>query len=353
MKALKLFTLAFFTYLFLMVYANIFLKDRLYATVLPSSKITAALVIALLFWGVLVFGYLKPIRFPEWVYWLLIFILSFALPIYGQLAVLVVFFLSREYNVFERYAKFVLMSSILSIFVLYLFEGVPFFQWELRFRLVKPLVLFAFLSGISLTYCQLNWKIRTVLFVMLEVLFFLGTFRSLMLLVFLFYSLPYYYEDKLTFRQALIGLPVFLFILFLSGNLEALLVRMGFTFLIFHNIVSVSLPFGFFHGRLLLHSDPRWRVAFMFTLNGRYTYFLFGQPIADFGIFGILEAYLLGSLLRLSEIDKKTASVVLATLVYALEAGIDAFLLSVVLLFGGIYSSSLLSQYKIKIEDSK
>jgi hypothetical protein len=142
----------------------------------------------------------------------------------------------------------------------------------------------------------------------------------------------------LTFRQALIGLPVFLFVVFLSGNLEALLVRMGFTFLIFHNIVSVSLPFGFFHGKLLLHSDPRWRVAFMFTLNGRYTYFLFGQPIADFEILRVVEAYLFGSLLRLSETDKKTASVVLATLIYALESGVDAFILSMLLLFGGVYS---------------
>lgn len=113
---------------------------------------------------------------------------------------------------------------------------------------------------------------------------------------------------------------------------------MGFTFLIFHNIVSVSLPFGFFHGKLLLHSDPRWRIAFMFTPSGRYTYFLFGQPIADFGILGVVEAYLFGSLLRLSETDKKTASVVLATLIYALESGVDAFILSMLLLFGGVYS---------------
>lgn len=113
---------------------------------------------------------------------------------------------------------------------------------------------------------------------------------------------------------------------------------MGFTFLIFHNIVSVSLPFGFFHGKLLLHSDPRWRIAFMFTLSGRYTYFLFGQPIADFEILRVVEAYLFGSLLRLSETDKKTASVVLATLIYALESGVDAFILSMLLLFGGVYS---------------
>ncbi|HDH44983.1 MAG TPA: hypothetical protein ENG66_06310 [Thermococcus sp.] len=338
MKGLKLFTLAFFTYLFLMVCANIFLKEKLYATTLPFHRIATALLVAIIFWGVLALGYLKTMRFPEWTYWLLIFILSFALPIYGQLAALIVFLISRKYKVFEKYAKFALLGSILSIVILYLLVGVPFFQWGLRFRLVKPLVLFAFLSGVCLTYCKLDWKIKTLTLLVLEILFFLGTFRSLMLLIFFFYVLPYYYKNKLAFKYALAAVPVFLLILYLSGSLETLLTRVGFTFLIFHNIVSVSLPFGFFHGKLLFHSDPRWRVAFMFTLNGRYTYFLFGQPIADFGVLGVIEAYLIGSLLKLSEADERTASVVLATLIYALESGIDAFLLSVLLLFGGIYS---------------
>lgn len=341
MKALKLFSLAFFTHLLLMVYANTFLSEKLYATELPFHQILIAVFISLAFFGVFVFGYLKPIKLPKSVYWLILFILSFALPGYGQFAVLIMFFLSKEYNVFEKYAKFVLLGSILSIISLYVIEGVPLFHWELRFKLVKPLVLFAFLGGISLTYCTLNWKLKTLVFVLFEILFFAGTFRSLMLLAFLFYFLPYYYDNKLSFERILIALPVFLFVIYLSGNLESLLTRMGFTFLVFHNMVSVSLPFGFFHGKLLLHSDPRWRIAFMFTLDGRYTYSLFGQPIADFGVFGALEAYLLGTLLKFSEKNKASASVVLATLIYALESGIDAFLLSVLLLFGGVYSSEI------------
>jgi uncharacterized membrane protein len=76
----------------------------------------------------------------------------------------------------------------------------------------------------------------------------------------------------------------------------------------------------------------------MFTLNGSYTYFLFGQPIADFGILGILEAYLLGVLLRLSNRDLRGNVMVLSLLIYAIETGLDAFLLSSLILFGGIFS---------------
>jgi len=46
----------------------------------------------------------------------------------------------------------------------------------------------------------------------------------------------------------------------------------------------------------------------------------------------------LGTLLRLSERNVKTAVIVLLTLIYAIESGIDAFLLSVLILFGALYS---------------
>lgn len=345
-KSLKLFSLAFFTYLLLTLYVNVFLKDKLYAAELDISRIWTASLVAILFFVFLVAGYLKPVELPAWVYWLILFILSFALPIYGSLAVAFAFLFSRKHNPFERYAHVWLGLSIILIISIYLLKGVPFFNWNLRFELSKVLVFLAFLSGVSLVYVDWDNGFKTLVFLILEMLFFLGTFRSLMLLIFLVYSLPLYFERKLTLNKICIAVLVFLLILYLSGGFEELLVRIGFTFLIFHNLVHVSMPFGFFHGELLLHSDPRWRVAFIFTLENRYTYFLFGQPIADFGIFGGVEAYLLGTLLRLSERNVKTAVIVLSTLIYAIESGIDAFLLSVLILFGVLYS-------KINIETLK
>ncbi|MBO8174679.1 MAG: hypothetical protein H0Z18_05430 [Thermococcus sp.] len=346
MKSLKLFSLAFFIYILLTLYANIFLKDKLYAAELDMSRIWAASLVAILFFVFLVAGYLKPAELPAWAYWLILLVLSFALPLYGAIAVAFIFLFSMKYNPFEKHAHIWLIFSIILLVSIYLFKGVPLFNWNLRFELSKILVFLAFLSGVSLVYVNWNIKFKTLAFLILEMLFFLGTFRSLMLLIFLMYILHFYFEERLTLDKICLAIPVFLLILYLSGSLEGLLVRIGFTFLIFHNLVHVSMPFGFFHGRLLLHSDPRWRVAFMFTLKNCYTYFLFGQPIADFGIFGVVEAYFVGTLLKLSERNVKTAVIVLSTLIYAIESGIDAFLLSVLLLFGALYSKTNIETLK-------
>ena len=346
MKSLKLFSLAFFTYLTLTLYANIFLKDKLYAAELDMSRIWVASLIALLFFGFFVLGFIKPVELPQWSYWLIISFLSLSIGIWGLGATLIVFLISKKYHGFKDYAGLSFFFSLFLIVAIYMLVGVPIFEWGLRFRLNKLLVFLAFLSGISLVYVNWNIKFKTLAFLILEMLFFLGTFRSLMLLVFLMYILPFYFEGRLTLDKICLAIPVFLLILYLSGSLEGLLVRIGFTFLIFHNLVHVSMPFGFFHGRLLLHSDPRWRVAFMFTLKNRYTYFLFGQPIADFGIFGVVEAYFLGTLLKLSERNVKTTTIVLSTLIYAIESGIDAFLLSVLVLFGALYSKTNIETLK-------
>ena len=132
MRSLKLFSLAFFTYLLLTVYANVFLKDELYAVELDMSRIWVASLIAVTFFVLLVLGYLKPVEFPAWVYWLILFVLSFALPIYGTLAVAFVFLFSRKRN--------------------------------LRFELSRTLVFLAFLSGVSLVYVDWDSGFKTLVF---------------------------------------------------------------------------------------------------------------------------------------------------------------------------------------------
>ncbi|ADT85151.1 hypothetical protein [Thermococcus barophilus] len=346
MKSLKLFSLAFFTYLVLTLYTNVFLKDKLYGAELDMSRIWVALLVVILFFVFLVAGYLKPAELPAWAYWLMLFVFSFALPLYGVIAVAFIFLFSMKYNPFEKHAHIWLILSIILLGFIYLLRGIPLFNWGLRFGLSKILVFLAFLSGVSLVYVNWSIKFKTLVFLILEMLFFLGTFRSLMLLIFLMYILPLYFEERLTLDKICLAIPVFLLILYLSGSLEGLLVRIGFTFLIFHNLVHISMPFGIFHGKLLLHSDPRWRIAFMFTLKNRYTYFLFGQAVADFGIFGVIEAYFIGTLLKLSERNLKTATIVLSTIIYAIESGIDAFLLSVLILFGALYSKTNIKTLK-------
>jgi len=99
------------------------------------SRIWVASLIAVTFFVLLVLGYLKPVEFPVWVYWLILFVLSFALPIYGTLAVAFVFLFSRKRN--------------------------------LRFELSRTLVFLAFLSGVSLVYVDWDSGFKTLVFLIL------------------------------------------------------------------------------------------------------------------------------------------------------------------------------------------
>jgi len=65
----------------------------------------------------------------------------------------------------------------------------------------------------------------------------------------------------------------------------------------------------------------------LFNASINYTYFFFGQAVADFGIFGVIEAFLLEALLRDSEKTQEAFTLVLSIFIYSLDPGIDALVL--------------------------
>ncbi|WP_367883675.1 hypothetical protein [Thermococcus peptonophilus] len=162
-----------------------------------------------------------------------------------------------------------------------------------------------------------------------SVVYFLGTFRSLLLLGYLPYLLDYTLKRKRKWGGvALFGSTLLVMVLVMSGSISALLVRIGFTFLVFHNLVRISLPWGgYFHGSVLFSEGPRALVSQLFGASTHYTYFFFGQAVADFGILGVLEAFLLGVFLRESEKEHETFVFVSSLMIYALDSGIDALIL--------------------------
>lgn len=184
-------------------------------------------------------------------------------------------------------------------------------------------------------YTDTSVRVKTLLFLVFMLLFFLGTFRSLIVLVYLAYTLDLYSRGvfRLDTRTIGISLLLGLIVVWLSGSVQAILVRVGFTFLVFHNLVRLSIPYGIFHGALLFSDNPRHLVAgglFGGATGGvgNYTYFFFGQAVADFGILGLMEAFLLGFLLGgESERNPKSLAFVLSIMIYALDPGIDAVLL--------------------------
>jgi len=107
--------------------------------------------------------------------------------------------------------------------------------------------------------------------------------------------------------------------------------RVAFTYWVYEAIALVSLPLGSFHGSLLLSTDPRRTVARLFGRGvTRYTYFLMGQPVADFGLLAPLEMLALGVILRDAG-EGSSGALALAYLTVAVETGIDPLVLGVTL----------------------
>jgi len=290
-------------------------------------------VYALVFFAFFALGYMSGIKLPPALLATLFLVLSlrdlFVIPI---LALLTLLAYRMKLNAPRLFAEYVLLVSLLIPVVLYVVVGVPLIENSLRYKLVAPLVLAAILATIGITYSTISFRWKTFLVGVYMLLFFLGTFRSLILLVYLAYFLDTYFRYP-QFRRLLLPLstiPVIV-IVAMSGGLEAILIRIGFTFLVFHNLVRLSVPWGLFHGALLFSDNPRAMVASLFGASTHYTYFFFGQAIADFGIFGVVEAFFLGMLLRESEKTLESFVVVLSIMLYALDPGIDAFLLLFIL----------------------
>ena len=337
MRSLKLFSLAFFSYLLLMICSHLILKE--YSASLNMLPLSLAVI--LIFYCCFVAGYLRPLYLPTKAVWIAIFLLAVYFARYVVLTPVAVVFLylllKYEPEFFKKFSWFVFLLGVGIVGSTYLFVGVPFFKYPIRFELTEVLTLSAYLFLTAIAFEQRE-RIRSLYFIVSSILLFMSTFRSLLILVFLAYATPYYLSGKIRMREICLGILVGIAVLILSGNLESLLIRVGFTFLIFENLVKISLPFGFYHGSLLLSYSPGRKIAFMFTLDRNiYSSFIFGQAVADFGIFGMVEAYLLGTILKRSENDLSSLTVVLSLLIYLIEVGIDAFVLAIMLFFGTIY----------------
>ncbi len=107
--------------------------------------------------------------------------------------------------------------------------------------------------------------------------------------------------------------------------------RASFTYWVYETIALNSLPWGLFHGSLLVSTDPRREVARLFGRGAtRYTYFIMGQPVGDFGLLAPLEALAVGVALRDSG-EGSSGALALAYLTVAVETGLDPLVLGVLL----------------------
>lgn len=273
-------------------------------------------------------GYLSGLQLPPSFLIALFLILSLHdFPNAFLIAFVAVIGYYLKIDVFEKFSTLALWISILGPIIFYLSMGIPLFQWGLRYKIVGPLVLFALLGAGGLTYSKFSTRAKTLFLLAYSVVYFLGTFRSLLLLGYIPYLLDYTLSRERKWHVVIFGSALLGMVLIMSGSISALLVRIGFTFLVFHNLVRISLPWGYFHGSVLFSEGPRALVSQLFGASTNYTYFFFGQAVADFGIFGLLEAFLLGLFLRESEREHETFVFVCSLMIYALDSGIDALIL--------------------------
>ena len=111
------------------------------------------------------------------------------------------------------------------------------------------------------------------------------------------------------------------------GMVELVFYRSAVTLGVFQKIVDKSFPYGYFYGALITSRTPRILVGREFlNLDWKYTYSFFGQQIADFGIIGLAETFLLGIYAwYLYRGGGKLSSLSPAILFPAIDIGFDGF----------------------------
>ena len=348
MRGLKIFGLSFFAYLSLALYSNYFdpeLREVLYSRGFEPSYLLMGTAIAVLFFLAFAAGYMSNLPLPASVVGAVALVVSlYDFPVSFLVVLLILASYKASLDPLRRFPSVAIALSLITPLILYVFRGVPLLQPDLRYELVGPLVLLALLGALGMAYSRLSVGWKTLLLGAYTAVFLLGSFRSLLALIYIAYALDVYFRERNPrgWRAILTAVILLsLLILLMSGGTDALMVRVGFTFLVFQNLVRLSLPLGLFHGSLLLSNDPRFMVGQLFGTTTHYTYFFFGQAVADFGLLGLIEAFFLGLLLRHSENSVESLTLVLAVMIYALDSGIDAMTLLFILipvLFEGLHS---------------
>ncbi|WP_456451141.1 hypothetical protein [Palaeococcus sp. (in: euryarchaeotes)] len=238
------------------------------------------------------------------------------------------------------YAGFVLVILLPLIAIV---KGViPILEPHMRYTPMKNLY---FASAIFATLL-LSYKPNIYLFLIAEAFAVISTFRTNALIVFLAYIFRAGREEAK--RVLLLGVPLILLVFIVRfyatkgtyaiwklGFIQTLVYRAGFSYMVYERLFSLGMPLGRFN--ILLNKYPRFFVASLFGKSTSYTYTLFGQPAYDFGIFGLMEGFLVGVALRDAERVQTFKSLALVFLVLAIENGFDA------LNFGIIMGSAFFS----------
>jgi uncharacterized membrane protein len=217
-----------------------------------------------------------------------------------------------------------------------LLGGIPLVNESVRYSSWRLLYLATGYIAVVMLSERPDWKVL-LWGIIIGVL---STFRTVVLAVILAYLFGNFSRGKHTDWKALgivtlgivAGLTARYHATLLSyntwhlGPIESLLYRPGVTYTVYEKLYALGMPFG--HHRILISPQPKLFVGSLFGRDVGYTYTIFGQPVYDFGVLGLLEALLIGMAVGDAERHKSTGAMALTLLTLALPIGIDAFFFS-------------------------
>lgn len=317
-----------------------------------------ALLYALGFSLMLLLGYNVEKKFnrpPQrtYVYLVLGVLVSLAAGIFGVVVALIVLLggsiiLRRIWQEYHRYIYWAGIALVIALPLIAMVKGViPILHPQTRYSDLKDLYLVsAIFASLLIAY-----KPNPIVFLLGEAFAVVSTFRTNALMIFLTYL--FRAEKKELKRLLIIGVPLIglaflarfyatksVYPIWKLGFLQSLVYRAGFSYMVYEKLFSLGMPFGNFE--LLLNPNAREYVAALFGKVQNYTYTIFGQPAYDLGVFGLLEAFIVGTALSDSEKSPMFKALSLAFLVPAIETGFDA--LNFGILMGSAYFALLTSR---------
>ncbi|AFK21779.1 hypothetical protein [Pyrococcus sp. ST04] len=309
------------------------------------------LAYALLFLLMMMLGMEIRLRVNRHTWLILTFALGIFLGKYWLLSLSLLIIIMLGFERFVKYKKRFLFITAISLIIVFslipILDGVlPIISPKER---VEPIAISYVIAGyVNALAISLNPSL--VLLGVGVLISGISTFRTVAMLAFL----SYFYSKFPKFRreEVIVGgmglLLAFLVRSFaemkISGKLlgmEVLLERPAFTYSVYEHLFQISMPWG---TRLILKNIvPGYEIAKIFGGTSRYTYSIFGQPVVDFGMFGILEGFLLGLAVRSVRKVKWAHVFMLTVLTICIEVGLDVPKLSAIFLLPYL-SSIFLSQ---------
>jgi len=220
--------------------------------------------------------------------------------------------------------KIVLVGISLLLPLIPAFSGIiPILNPNTRF---DPLSILYVLSGYGIALLN-SISPNVVITLYGTALGILSMYRSVIALS----ILPLIYRDKIPWKIIGIGIVGIAIISVARGiGVSEILYRPAFTYRVYERLYEIGVPFGKLF--ILKEAIPGYKVGQLFGSPNRYTYTIFGESVADFGIFGVLEGFLLGLSIREARKEKWVHTFGLTILSLGIEVGLDTFKLATLFL---------------------